>query len=521
MAKNYVQESLNNYLNESKTVILKRKYGERPTVVAGTQAPLRDRVLSYVSENVKVLKSDLKNFIVGLSEGRSKPVAANMFMKRNKQFFVTESKNGETYFKLSDIGKRIVSRITKQVEQPLTEGKKEDKKETKIEAYGIKGLKSVKWRKTFKNEKEMKLWVEKNDAEIEGFRKLNERIVEDWDIDGYPEERNDEPEENDFRAKEIDMDDDLEYHGRGGEDDFEKDFTEFDEPEDNELDNLDDEDALDNANYEFDDEDLDRESEEQELEDIENMDDEEREEHMRHEENETPEEEEMEHEMNSNSKKPFRQYDFMHNGRTGIYDMEESVDESLNEDELPGEVFDVNMETDENKPAEEVETTPAKEESEKETTKTPEKEEETGEKSEEDEKVEITEFILTVDDPEEAIAELDELGIPAERVPLEEDEKIEGEEEKEFKEDQIKVPATSWNELRSWLESKGLDISTMFGGEIETEYEEDEANDDDINFDDITDDEEIDDNKEESKESEKENENEKEEKEDNESKEEK
>lgn len=47
-------------------------------------------------------------------------------------------------------------------------------KEGKIEAYGVKGMKNTKWRKTFKSEKDMEKWIDKNDAEVQGTRDLNE-----------------------------------------------------------------------------------------------------------------------------------------------------------------------------------------------------------------------------------------------------------------------------------------------------------------------------------------------------------
>ena len=107
----YVSENMGDFLNNSRkepkkvnesfhrTAEIKRKYGERPTVSVGTQAPLRNRVLSYIAENVRVSKNQLRQYIIGLSEGNAKPAAISMFLKRNVQFFIIESKNGETFFK--------------------------------------------------------------------------------------------------------------------------------------------------------------------------------------------------------------------------------------------------------------------------------------------------------------------------------------------------------------------------------------------------------------------------------------
>ena len=111
--KNYVPVTLDSYLNESKTITLKRKYGNNESVVVGSNAPLRNQVLSYVSESIKVSKGDLKRFIAGLNEGSKNPIAsANMWLVRNSKFFITENRNGITYFKLSPIGKRLANGFT-------------------------------------------------------------------------------------------------------------------------------------------------------------------------------------------------------------------------------------------------------------------------------------------------------------------------------------------------------------------------------------------------------------------------
>ena len=46
----------------------------------------------------------------------------------------------------------------------------ETAKTTKIEAHGIKGIKSTPWRKTFKNENALMAWADKHDAEIYAIR---------------------------------------------------------------------------------------------------------------------------------------------------------------------------------------------------------------------------------------------------------------------------------------------------------------------------------------------------------------
>lgn len=43
-----------------------------------------------------------------------------------------------------------------------------------VEAYGVKGMQSKPWRKTFRSFDAMHAWVEKNDAEIHGTREIEE-----------------------------------------------------------------------------------------------------------------------------------------------------------------------------------------------------------------------------------------------------------------------------------------------------------------------------------------------------------
>jgi len=114
MKKTYVPITLDAFMNESKSVNLKRKYGNSPSVNVATSAPLRNQVLNFVSENARVSRSQLRQFISNLNENNS-PAATTMWMKRNAQFFVNESKAGITFYKLSTLGKRLVSRFDKNI----------------------------------------------------------------------------------------------------------------------------------------------------------------------------------------------------------------------------------------------------------------------------------------------------------------------------------------------------------------------------------------------------------------------
>jgi hypothetical protein len=60
----------------------------------------------------------------------------------------------------------------------LKEAKEEVEDDGPLEAYGVKGMKSIQWRKTFKNSDELNKWLEKNQAEMQGMRKLEEAKVD-------------------------------------------------------------------------------------------------------------------------------------------------------------------------------------------------------------------------------------------------------------------------------------------------------------------------------------------------------
>lgn len=699
MKNQYVPKTLSEYLGESKSITLKRKYGERPTITAGANAPLRNQVLSFVAESGSVSKKDLKQFILGLREGGSTPAAASMFIKRNAKYFLSENKNGITYFKLSNLGQRLVNQFVTTQEANVSE-----------RVNAAKRKLSTILDETRKERNYVKEAVEDD-------------VEDDVEIPSEEDEEDVETPEFDVPEDEIEADE-IDGEGPADEVDFEEDRFE-EEPEDHaETDQFeyeeDDEKIVLTYYKQPKDEDLDDELEDEELEDDE----------LEDEDLDQLEDEDEELGERPEDEEP-REYDFKDKGRPGILGMDESAkvsraqfvshklagkkspylggkldkklhnlldDEDKDEGELDNltkeltekkqvaprlgnkvkaelhNLLDKNQNKDENeiknfddeitestkrkmmkiienikekrsrKVNEAVSGAPTAKEFEdfiqslielddleeakvqlldmfnqypemhaetgdiegkdkykkgldmfrqyyslreslneaeelpnakdelsdedlKNLEQNPEEtpEEETPEETpeEEVEKVEITEFIITVDDVDEAIDELAELGVTAERVPVEpKEEEIpaeveepempaeepveekpaeepevkeslrEAEEEKpaedldlgtsdelglgdqgedapeledkpeetvepttEFEENKIKVPADQWPTLKTWLEEKGVNISDMFGGEIEmeevpeddieTEVPEEpseEISDDDISF---------------------------------------
>ena len=362
MSKIYVPVTLDQYINESKSITLKRGYKDKKPVVVGASAPIRNQVLSYVAESKRVSSSDLKRFVAGLNETNANPnAAATMWLRRNSKFFVSESRQGKTFYKLSPIGQRLASRFAPMTESEILEKKKYDFKDPKTKEPGIVDKKN-------KDEE-----VEECDSSVkEGLssdrRKRIEQIIENIKsrrgntINEAEDEEEDKKEEGEEGEE-----------GAGSADELS-----------------------------FDDLDLEGENKEGEG--------------KEHEAGESDEEEAEEH--------------------------EEGGEEEGEEDEE-------------------------------------------SEGGEGEDKVEITEFILTVDDVDAALEELAELDIDASKVVDPDGEPQEGEEEA-YKEDEISVQADHWEALKGWLEEKGVDVEEMFGGEIEVEDAEEgeaDAEGDDMDLD--------------------------------------
>jgi len=290
MKNQYVPKTLSEFLGESNSITLKRKYGERPNITAGTHAPLRNQVLSFVSESGSVSKRDLKQYIMGLKEGGSTVAAANMFIKRNARYFLSENKNGITYFKLSNLGKRLVNQFMPMQDMNVSES-------------------------FLKAKKKLSSLVE----ESKKAKRLNElEELEDGDFD-----EEDLPEDNDIDDMESDENieaEDFDDEGPADEVDFDEDR--FEEEPEEEGDHA----EADNFEYEEDDEKItltyykNGSGVEDEFEDEDELEGEELP------EDELEGEELPEDELEEDADRPVdepRKFDFQDKGRPGVYDMDE------------------------------------------------------------------------------------------------------------------------------------------------------------------------------------------------------
>jgi hypothetical protein len=397
MKRNYVPTTLDQYINESKSITLKRGYKGQSPVVVGANAPIRNQILAYVAEGVRVGASDLKKFIAGLNETNANPnAAANMWLRRNGKFFIAENKGGKTYFKLSSLGQRLVNsfgsseQVSESEKAKLQEKKKYDFKDPKTGDPGI----------VDDEEEEIEEACGKTLESVDPGKKAKANLGGRLD-----------PKLHNMLTKDQDKDD-------GELDGFEKEITEGKEGISSER----------KARIEA---------------IIENIKARKKS-ALNEAEEEEKEEESEEKEEGSEDELSFDDLDLSgeegEDGEKAEGEEEEDVDVDVDAD------VDVDVDDD-----------------------SEEGEEEDGE----DEKVEITEFILTVDDVDSALTELEELGVDAEKVVDPEGEPAEGEEES-YKDDEISVDAEDWDKLKGWLEDKGVDVEEMFGGEIEVEDVEDE-----------------------------------------------
>ena len=139
MKQNYVPTTLGQYLNENRSITLRRQYGDKPAEVVGSRAPMRNQVLAYVAENQQASRIELKKYIAGLNETSKNPAAAaNMLLKRNSKFFITENKNGQAILKLSKLGEKLMNTLQPASTGSLSEEQLVEKKESVKSKYSEK-----------------------------------------------------------------------------------------------------------------------------------------------------------------------------------------------------------------------------------------------------------------------------------------------------------------------------------------------------------------------------------------------
>jgi hypothetical protein len=106
--------SFDEFVNEGK-VTIKRKYTDlHPSLTVSTNAPIRERILSFLKEAGTVTHDELMEFIAGMNE-ESGGSTSRKWVNKNTQYFVIKERQGVKTYRLSPLGERVHRAILKQV----------------------------------------------------------------------------------------------------------------------------------------------------------------------------------------------------------------------------------------------------------------------------------------------------------------------------------------------------------------------------------------------------------------------
>jgi len=104
-------KSYDQFLNEAIHTV-KRKYTDsHPARTVSDYAPVRERVLSFVSEKGKVTGEQLSEFFKLMNEETGRKTNIE-WMKANSTFFKVKESEGVKYYTLSEEGKRVHTKLT-------------------------------------------------------------------------------------------------------------------------------------------------------------------------------------------------------------------------------------------------------------------------------------------------------------------------------------------------------------------------------------------------------------------------
>ena len=102
------------FINESRLTV-KRKYTDKhPEKRVYSNAPVREKILSFVKESGKVSQKDLLEYIKGMNEGEGRKTTIK-WVNNNLRYFRVTEKNGTRFFRLSLLGERVHTAILKQI----------------------------------------------------------------------------------------------------------------------------------------------------------------------------------------------------------------------------------------------------------------------------------------------------------------------------------------------------------------------------------------------------------------------
>lgn len=96
-------------VDERKTIQVKRKYAKYDSISVGANAPIRNNILGFISEKGYCTRKELSNFIATKNEEDGCKTSKSWIYK-NKKYLVEYNKDGVDYYKLSNLGKRVMNK---------------------------------------------------------------------------------------------------------------------------------------------------------------------------------------------------------------------------------------------------------------------------------------------------------------------------------------------------------------------------------------------------------------------------
>ena len=96
-------------IKEGRVVTVKRKYAERPAKTVQLLTPVRNKILSFVSERGVVSEDEMKEFLKQFNEEHGRSTSMR-WVRRNKNLFRCTNENGIKCYRLSRYGKKVLDK---------------------------------------------------------------------------------------------------------------------------------------------------------------------------------------------------------------------------------------------------------------------------------------------------------------------------------------------------------------------------------------------------------------------------
>ena len=104
------EKDLPEKVDERATMQVKRKYGEYDSIKVGANAPVRNKILGFISEKGSCTKEELMEYINTTNEETGSKTSGS-WLKKNSKYIKEFTKDGCPCCKLSPLGKRVMNKV--------------------------------------------------------------------------------------------------------------------------------------------------------------------------------------------------------------------------------------------------------------------------------------------------------------------------------------------------------------------------------------------------------------------------